>query len=178
MRFSTNIATPKVVAAVEPVRPHSPHSGADPVDLAAGAETGRGSREGESPDEEAERPAERREAAGVGERRRAEYEDADRVGEAGWARVLDRALADARLDELEVGEARKAPAPAQRQPDGELGGEQSEERPPAGREGDEGEEADHGLVEARRPGVDDVEIVVRVGGAPSLHFVKPTAEEA
>ena len=44
-------------------------------------------------------------------------------------RVLDRALAEARLHELEVREARQAPAAAERQPERELEREQREQRP-------------------------------------------------
>ncbi len=55
---------------------------------------------------------------------------ADDVREARRPRVLDRAFPDPRLDELEVGEAGKAVAPAESEPDDELGGEDRVERPP------------------------------------------------
>ena len=72
------------------------------------------------------------------------------------------ALAEARLDELEVREAREAVPAAERQPDDELEREQREQPPPAGDDCDSREHSDDDLVEARRARVDDVEVAVRV----------------
>jgi hypothetical protein len=93
----------------------------------------------------------------------AEHHGADHVGEARRARVFDRPLADQGLYQLEVGEAREAPASAECEADRELRRQEREQRPPAGEERGERQRPDHGLVEARRPRVDDVEVAVGVG---------------
>src|SRR5205085_1843394 len=85
-------------------------------------------------------------------------------------RVLERPLAEARLDELEVREAGEAEPPPEGEPDDELRGEDAEQPPPAGRDGERGEQADRRLVEPRRAGVEHVEVAIGVG--ESLHFRK------
>jgi hypothetical protein len=87
-----------------------------------------------------------------------------------WPSVLQRALAEARLDELEVGETGQAETPAERQPDHELCGKGSKEPPPPRRDRERGQHADGRLIEARRARVDHVEVAVRVG--KPLHFGK------
>ena len=116
---------------------------AELVRLAAGAEAGDRGEQRERGDEQAERDPERREPGGVGERGRGEHGEADHVRDARRARVLERPLAEARLDQLEVGEARQAPAAAEREPERELEREQREQPPPAGRDRDDREHPDH-----------------------------------
>src|SRR5439155_8768941 len=84
--------------------------------------------------------------------------------------VLERPLAEARLHELEVDDAGEAEPPPEGEPDDELRGEDAEQPPPAGRDREYRQQADRGLVEPRRPGVDDVEVAIGVG--PPLHFGK------
>ena len=94
------------------------------VRLAARAEAGGGSEQRERRDEQAERGAEDRRAERVRDRGGGEHGEPDDVRGARRPRVLELALAEARLDELEVGEARQAPAAAERQPERELEREQ------------------------------------------------------
>src|SRR4029079_6375957 len=91
----------------------------------------------------------------------------------GRARVLERPLADPGLHELEVDDARDAPAPAERQPDDELEREQAEDRPPAGHGRDQRQHADRELVGPRRTPVDHVEVVVGVG--QPVHGLDPNS---
>src|SRR5437763_14595794 len=87
-------------------------AGAEAVELAAGAEAGASRQQGKGRDDCAQRRSEGRRAEPPGERRRREEGRADRVGETGRARVLQRALAEARLEEGEVGETGEAePSP-------------------------------------------------------------------
>ena len=79
-------------------------------------------------------------------------------------------FAEPGLHELEVGEARQAEAPAERQPDDQLGPEQAEQPPPAGRDREHGQDADRRLVEPGSARVDHVEIAIWVGSP--LHFPK------
>ena len=94
---------------------------AELVGLATGAEAGGRGEQGERGDEQrrARRPSVG-EARRVGERRRREHDEADHVRGPRRARVLERPLAEARLDELEVGEARQAEAAPEREPEREL----------------------------------------------------------
>src|SRR5262245_38327494 len=135
------------------------------VRLTAGAEPGRGGEQRESRDEQAERRAGDRPAGRVGERGGGEHDEPDDVRRARRPRVLELALAQARLDGLEVGETRQAPAPAEGQAERKLEREQREQDPPAGRDGEDRHEADHRLVEPRRPRVDHGGVAVRIGEA-------------
>ena len=99
-------------------------------------------------------------------------------GETRRPRVLHGPFAEARLHELEVGEARQAVAPTEGEADRQLCGQEPEDEPPAREHGDECEHADGRLVEARRPRVDDIEVPVRIGSPPTLHFLKLTASGA
>jgi glyoxylate reductase len=159
------------VDPLEPVRAHSPQAGADPVELAAGAEAGGRGEERERRDEQAERPPQTVEASPVGRGRGAQNDGTDRVGEARRAGVLDGPLPEEGLHEFEVGKAGEAPAPAQREPDEKLRREQGQERPPAGAEGDEREQADRRLVEPGRASIDHVEVAIGLS-CSLLHFVK------
>jgi hypothetical protein len=159
------------VDAVEPMRADASRVGPEPVGLTAGAEAGRRGEEGEERHEEPEGPAERMEAGCVGDRCTPEDDRTDGVGETRRTRVLDGPFADERLHELEIRQAGEAPAASEREPDRELRGEEGEQRPPAGHNGDERERADHRLVETRGSRVDDVEVPVRVSAA-ALHFLK------
>ena len=49
-----------------------------------------------------------------------EHDEPDDIRRARRARVLERSLAEARLDHLEVEDARQAVAPPEHEPDGEL----------------------------------------------------------
>ena len=84
------------------------------VRLAAGAEAGHRGEQRERGDEQ--RRARRRRSpspARVGDRRGGEHDEADDVRGARRARVLERAFAEARLDQLEVRDARQAVAAAE-----------------------------------------------------------------
>ena len=105
-----------------------------------------------------------------GETCRAQEDRADEVREPGRPGVLERALAEARLDELEVGETLQAPAAAEREPDDQLDREQREQPPRPDGDGDERQDPDHRLVEARCARIDDRRIAIRVGG--SNHVLK------
>ena len=73
---------------------------------------------------------------------------------AGRPRVLERAFAEPRLDELEIREAGETPAAAEREPDDELQRQHGEQPPRADGDRDEREQPDRRLIEARRAGVD------------------------
>ena len=120
------------------------------VHLAADAQAGRRGEQRERGDDQAEAPAESGQAGKMRERRAAQEHDADLIREARRPAVLDRAFAEARLDDVEIEQARKAVAPAEPQPDGELRGEQRQDRPPPGHERDERERPDDRLVRPRR----------------------------
>ena len=143
---------------------------AELVRLAARAEPGHGGEQRQRGDDRAEHDAGERQPDRVGERRRGQEDRADDVREAGRARVLERPLAEARLHELEVGDARQAVAASEDEADDQLRAEEREQEPPAGEHGDERQDPDRRLVEARRPRVDHVGVAVRVGAA--LHKVK------
>ena len=70
------------------------------------------------------------------------------------ARVLELPFAETRLDQLEVDEARDAPAAPERQREPKLDRDQREQQPPAREHRDGREDPDDRLVEARRAGVD------------------------
>ena len=106
----------------------------------------------------------------VGERRRGQEDGADDVREAGRARVLERPLAEARLHELEVGEARQAAAPPEDEADDSCAPRSASRNHQPVSTATSGQDADGGLVEPGRPGVDHVGVAVRVGAA--LHKVK------
>ena len=146
----------------------------DLVRRAAGAEAGRRREEREGGDEEAERRADGVEPERVGERGRSEDAEPHHVREARRARVLEAALAEARLEHLEVEDAGEAPPAAERQAERELEREQREEEPPARDDREERHEPDDDLVEARRALVDQLRVAIGVGAAASgsLHFVK------
>ena len=143
---------------------------ADAVELAAGAQARGGGEQGEAGHQQSERPAECRQPGRVRDGRRAEDDDADHVREARRPGVLDRPLAEARLHELEVGEAREAVPPAEGEADRELEREDGQEGPPARDHGHQSEQPDRRLVEARPARVDDVEVAVRIGRASTLHL--------
>jgi len=68
---------------------------------------------GECRDEGAERRPEQVELGERGERRGGEHAEADHVREARRPGVLEPSLSEPRLDQLEVGDARQAPAAAE-----------------------------------------------------------------
>ena len=118
----------------------------------------------------------RLEAGGEGEARRGQDDGPDDVRGPGRPRVLERPFAQPWLDELEVGEAREAPAAAERQPDDELQREHGEQPPRADGDRDEREDPDRRLVEARRAGVDHRRVDVWIGRAlhrPSVATGRP-----
>ena len=146
---------------------------ADLVRRAARAEARRRGEERERGDEQAERRPHGREARGVGQRRRGQHRQADHVREARRPGVLEASLAEPRLDQLEVGDAREAPAAAERQPEGELQRQEREEPPPARHDAEQRDEADDDLVHARGALVDQLRVAVGIGPARrSLHFGK------
>jgi hypothetical protein len=148
----------------------APEPVADLVCLAACAEPCCGGEECECRDEPAQGFADRVQTGGVRDARCCEEDRSDEVGEAWRPGVFELTLSEMRLDEFEVGETGDTEAAAKRKSDPELCGEDSEQPPPAGRDGQRGECADRGLVEARRARVDDVEVAVGVG--EPLHFAK------
>src|SRR6185369_7814984 len=91
--------------------------------LAPRAETGRGREQRECRNQERQPGRDHVETEYEGGERCAQEHRADHVREARGTRVLDRPLADERLHELEVAEAREAVAAAERQTDDELEGE-------------------------------------------------------
>ena len=146
---------------------------ADLVRRAARAEASRGGEESERGDQQPEHGAERLEPREIGERRPREDDEADHVREPRWARVLEPSLAEPRLDQLEVRDAGEAPAAPERQPDRELQREERQEPPPPGRDGEQRDEADDDLVDARRALVDQLRVPVGIGSANCLlHFGK------
>src|SRR5581483_1271643 len=124
------------------------HEAAQLVGLAAGAEAGDRREQRERGDQQGEDHADHRRTGGVRDRGSAEEDDADDVREARRAGVLERALAEARLDQLEVREARQAEAAAERQANEELQREQRQQPPPARRDRDNRHDADQRLVRA------------------------------
>src|SRR5262249_30256963 len=119
---------------------------------------------------------EQRETENVRECGRREEHGADEICEPRGTRVLERPFTENALDELEVGEAGKAVAPSECQPDHQLKREEGQGPPPAEQNSDEREGPDDNLVEPGRPRVDDVEVAVGIraanGCSSSLHFVK------
>jgi len=114
--------------AVEVAGADPAQAGPEPVYLAAHAEAGARRQQRQPGDEQAECGAHRRYADGVGEARGAQHRQADLVGEARRAAVLDRSLADARLDQFEVGDTGHAVAAPEAQADRQLSGEQGQDR--------------------------------------------------
>ena len=106
--------------------------------------------------------------------RPAQERRSDHVREARRARVLQRALSETRLNQLEVRETGEAVAPPEGEADDELEREQAEQPPPSREDCECSERPDDDLVEARRARVDHVEVAVRIREPlqPSLHFVK------
>src|SRR6266542_1316546 len=101
----------------------------EPVDLASHTQTGRRREQRERGDDQAESPADNGEPQCVRERRAPEEHHADHVREARRTAVLDRTLAEAGLDHIEVEQAGQTPAPPEAQADRELSGEKTEDRP-------------------------------------------------
>jgi len=91
---------------------------------------------GECGHDQSENCAEAGRPEGVGQRRRSEERDADLVREARRSRVLQWPLTEAWLDEREVGDAREAIAAPEPEADRQLRGQEAQERPPAGQDGD------------------------------------------
>ena len=100
-------------------------------------------------DEPAERGAERLRPSQVRERRGREHCQADHVREARRARVLQRSLAEPRLQHLEVEEAGQAPAAAEREAERELEREQREQPPRPDGDPDQCDQPDDRLVRPR-----------------------------
>src|SRR5437773_11229106 len=145
-----------------------------PVHLAAHAEAGRRREKRERRDDEAENRADDREPKEIRERRRSEEEGADLVREPWRTAVLDRTLADAWLEHLEVEEAREAVPPPESETDRELTGEQAEDGPPTGEDGDERERPDDRLIRPRGSRVDHVRVAIGIRRA--LHGCPPNSE--
>src|SRR5205085_3399707 len=93
-------------------------------------------------------------------------------------RVLERSLADERLNECEVRDARDAEAAAEEEPGGEVGRKRSEQPPPAGRDREKRNDPDDCLVDARRPRIDHRQVAVRVGEAGGGHDASSTIPAA
>jgi signal transduction histidine kinase len=154
-------------------------AGGDLVHLAAGAQAGGGREQRERGHQQPERATEQSESGEVGRRGRAQHDHADLVREARRARILQRALAEAGLDQLEVGDACEAEAPSQREADGELECNQRQQPPLAGDDADQRQHADHRLVCTRRAAVDHVEIGVGVSCAVrAIHSLDPKSSRA
>ena len=141
---------------------------AELVGVAAGAEAGHRGEERERGDDAAEHGAERRPADEVRDRGGGEEPEPDHVREPRRPAVLERPLAEPRLQHLEVEDAREAPAPPEREAERELQREERQQQPPAGQHGDERDDADDRLVHARRARVDHLRVAVGVGSP--LHF--------
>ena len=97
---------------------------AELVRLAAGAEAGGGGEERQRRNEKAERCSEPRDACGIRCGGGREHDEPDDIRRPRRARVLERALAEARLQHLEVEDAREADAAADRQSKSKLQREQ------------------------------------------------------
>src|SRR6266542_2311241 len=139
-------------------------AGGEPVQLAADAQPGAGRQQREHGDGDTRHEPDHRQADRVGQRGEPQQGRADEVGEPGRPRILDRPLAEARLHHLEVEDAGQAPAPAEGEAERELQGQEPEQPPPAGEQGDDGDDADRPLVEAWGAGVDHVAVVIGVRG--------------
>jgi hypothetical protein len=81
------------------------------------------------------------------------------------SRVLQSALAEAGLHELEVGEAGQAEAAAEGEADQQLTSHQRPGQGPAEDRAEQGDGAGHCLVEARRALVDHVGIAPGISGS-------------
>src|SRR4029450_11803503 len=125
---------------------------------------------GERRDDAAEDRTERPETVCPGDGGGAKEDGADSVRKARRPRVLERALSKQRLDELEIGETRKAEAAAQRQADDELEGKQAKQPPPARHDCQDCQETDRRLVEARSLRIDHVEVAVGIGCSHDRHY--------
>ena len=123
------------VDPVQLVAADAAQAGAEPVDLAAGAEAGDGGEQRQEGHQPAERHANASPADRVRHRGGGQDAEPDQVREARRPGVLDRSLTDPRLDPLEVREARQAVAPPEAEADRQLGGQQGEDHPPAGQDG-------------------------------------------
>ena len=130
------------------------------VGLTSGAEAGRGCDHGQHCDEPAQRGSEHFDAGEVGDGRSGQTCRADHVREARGSRVLERALTEDRLNQLEVRQTREAVPTAEGQPDDKLHCEQRKQQPPAGKDREGREHSYDDLVETRRPRVDDIEVAV------------------
>src|SRR2546430_2822957 len=118
------------VDALDPAGTNTAYACRDLVHLAAHAQSGRGRQERKRRDDEAEAPADRGQSSEVPARRRAEEDDADDVRETRRPAVLDRPFAEARLQHLEVEQARQAVAASEGEADRKLRREQTEDQPP------------------------------------------------
>ena len=107
-------------------------------------------RQCERRDEDAEDGPNGIEPGEVRQEGRRQEDGADHVREPRRPRVLERSLAEVRLHQLEVGEARQAVPSPERQADDELEREQREKPRPTGDNRDEGERTDDDLIEAWR----------------------------
>src|SRR6266508_6749511 len=113
--------------------------GAQLVRLAAAAEPRRRSDQRKRGDDSAEHGAEGGETRCIGDGCGHEEDSPDEIREARRTGVLQWPLADTRLHELEVSEARQAEAPAERQPDEQLHSKHAEQPPPTGCERERGQ---------------------------------------
>src|SRR6266849_5857902 len=124
---------------------------AELVRLAAGAEPCPGGEQRQCCNDPAEDCAENVEPSCVRSRRGCQKDGANDIGEARWSCVLERPLAEAGLNELEVSETGQTEPSAERQPDEELGGEDAEQPPPTGCDRKRRDCPDRRLIEPRRP---------------------------
>ena len=153
---------------------HEPPTGekmSELVRLAPCTESRRRSQQREDDDQDAETRAERgRARRGTSQKAAARKLAPTMFANRGGRASSSWSLAEERLHELEVREARKAVAAPERQTDDELQRQQAEEPRPAGDDRDERERSDDDLVEARRAGVDDVEVAVRIRESCGVRF--------
>jgi hypothetical protein len=144
------------------------------VRRASGAQPCGGGQQGEKRDERAKPRPDRIRPRRVARARCGEEDETDQVGKPRRARVLERSLAEAGLEDLEVEQAGEAEAPPEGEADGELGGQHCEQPPGADRHRDERDEPDDRLIRPRRPGVDDLRVPIRIRDSldRTLHFLK------
>ena len=154
--------------------PDPPKKGPGPVERAARAEAGGGRQQGQAGDQPGEDAAGRMPSGQVGERRRPEEGGTDLVRELHGSCILDRSLAQDRLDDAEVEPAGQAPAPSEEETGGDLHGRHGDERPGPGEQRREGQQPGEELVEPRGPSVDDAEVANGVGGPERMawHVVR------
>jgi hypothetical protein len=157
---------PIVVAGAD-----APETRQHAVHRAAHAETGNDGERREGRDHADQDPSGGVRAEEMEDRGAQEEGRPEDVREARGPGILDRALAEAGLDHLEVEEAGEAVLPPEGQPDRELNPHQGGDPPGPREERQAAEGGDHGLVEAGGALVYDQHVPVGVGGALRLQLL-------